>query len=656
MSLAVAGSTGARAQTTLNVDVANVLNDVSNKPIGINLNYLMDGSYISPAPTTSTTTALQNMGVKFLRFPGGEKADNYLWSIPPFAGPNPRFARTGSCEWPSNDPRFAYADYSTVRPVGLDFDEFMTMSQTVGGEPLIVVAYDAMYKSANCGTVPTKSQLIQTAVEWVRYANIVKNYNVRYWMIGNESWKSCDYNGCATAAQYRDDIIQFSQAMKAVDPTIKIIANGETNSWWATVLPAAAPHIDYLGLSNYPVWQYTGGYSYYQNNAPNLMGVVNTATNALNSYCSPADKSRIKIISTEYNSKDWQGSWADGNDLGHALASFEILGEHLKNPKVEAAMMWNTRWVNNTTNPNDIFDAIDRNGNLLPQGKVLSIWGKNLLTKMVSASSTTTVRNYATYNPTTQDLTVFLVNKATSQASVVLNVLNYIPFSSIEHWEYKGMGPAETNPGWTRSANKTLNGAKKSLTLPPVSITMLKLRKRTLSVINLLTLTKDNPTTGNARLSWTTDTEETEGAYIVERSTDGKTFFQIGKVKHNGSKSYSYVDEEPLEAEAAYYRVKSEDGGDDASEVVKFTREIRMSDYSFYPNPATSHVTIEVLPKLDIPVEVKAYSADGKLAYSRRYEPEDPDIRVDVETWAKGVYILQVKAGPKILSKKLLVQ
>src|SRR5690606_8713792 len=96
----------------------------------------------------------------------------------------------------------------------LDFDEFMAMCQNVGGVPVIVVCYDAMYKTMTTnGTRPTRAQLITSAAEWVRYANITKGYGVRYWAIGNET----DYHsdGNPGAWQYATDLIDFSNAMKA---------------------------------------------------------------------------------------------------------------------------------------------------------------------------------------------------------------------------------------------------------------------------------------------------------------------------------------------------------------------------------------------------------------------------------------------------------
>ncbi len=78
-------------------------------------------------------------------------------------------------------------------------------------------------------------------------------------MVGNESWNAPDYNGRATIAQYIDDFFDFASAMKAVDPTIKIIANGQ-NGWWQPLLKSkAAPLIDVLALSTYPAFSYTKG-------------------------------------------------------------------------------------------------------------------------------------------------------------------------------------------------------------------------------------------------------------------------------------------------------------------------------------------------------------------------------------------------------------
>ncbi len=332
------------------------------------------------------------------------------------------------------------------------------------------------YKNASCGTIPTKAQLIKSAEEWVRYANITKNYNIKYWMIGNESYMSCNYNGCATATQYRNDLIDFSIAMKAIDPTIKIIANGESSIWWQTVLPTAAQHIDYLGLSNYPVWQYTGGYGYYRTRTPDLIPVVNRAANAISQYAPSSERNRLKIIVSEFGSMDWSGVWPDLNDLGHALVSFEIMGDQLKHPKVVGSYFWNTRWIDNATKNNDIYDALSKNGSFNANGISHSIWGKFLTGgNMVQASGNTQIRTFANHNPITNKLNLFIINKETSTQSVNLSINGFASNATGAKWEFKGSGISSVSPTFQQNGTVTANANTISLSLPATSITVLEL-------------------------------------------------------------------------------------------------------------------------------------------------------------------------------------
>lgn len=49
---------------------------------------------------TSQRALSQELGAGIVRYPGGEMADSYLWSVPPFAKADPRIARAGPEEVP----------------------------------------------------------------------------------------------------------------------------------------------------------------------------------------------------------------------------------------------------------------------------------------------------------------------------------------------------------------------------------------------------------------------------------------------------------------------------------------------------------------------------------------------------------------------------
>ena len=88
---------------TIVVTTSKVWSDVSQNPLGINLDYLMDDD-TGRSRSISTANAINSMGVNFVRYPGGEKSDNHLWSKAPFNGPNITAARPNA--FPASDPRF----------------------------------------------------------------------------------------------------------------------------------------------------------------------------------------------------------------------------------------------------------------------------------------------------------------------------------------------------------------------------------------------------------------------------------------------------------------------------------------------------------------------------------------------------------------------
>jgi alpha-L-arabinofuranosidase len=477
-SVLAAASTLA-AQDLIAVDVNSVLADVSRKPIGINVNFLLDDDANRTNAVEGLTQALMKAGVKYLRYPGGEKSDGYLWSIPPYTSSVPTLARWAAGEypqnreWPSYDRNVIELDGHTFKFAPLDFDEFMAVCKAIGCVPTIVVCYDSMYKTAQTGGIsPTREQLLETATEWVRYANITKGHNVKYWEIGNESYFQ-QYNGTATASNYARDLIEFSRTMKAVDPTIQIGANGGSDTWWKTILPIAANAIDFLSVHNYFANNWSS-YGYYQKNNVNFMAEVQAAQYAISTYAPAADRSRLVIAVTETNSVNWSGTWPHLNDMGHALALFDAFGAHLRNPKVAFTQLWNTRWLGNDTGTTpSLWDALDKYNELQATGRSVAIWGQFLKEKLVVSSSTTMVRSYSTYSPSTGKLTVFLINKDTVSRGTSLAIKNAGTNFTIDTWVFSGQGASDLYPTWTRQSASWRAGTLISATLDPVSVTVL---------------------------------------------------------------------------------------------------------------------------------------------------------------------------------------
>ncbi|MEU4400664.1 cellulose binding domain-containing protein [Micromonospora orduensis] len=184
--------------------------------------------------TTETSDLLRNAGVRMMRYPGGSYADIYHWKDHTAPG--------------------GYVAPNT------DFDTFMAAVRRVGAQPMII---------ANYGTgTPAE------AADWVRYANVTKGYGARYWTVGNENYGNGHYGSAweaddhpdKSASQYARLVVEYADAMKAVDPSIKvgavltmpgnwpdgITAGSDPGPWNQTVLSIAGPKIDFVDVHWYP--------------------------------------------------------------------------------------------------------------------------------------------------------------------------------------------------------------------------------------------------------------------------------------------------------------------------------------------------------------------------------------------------------------------
>ncbi len=429
--------------TEIGIYPDSVISDVSSHPVGINLDYFMDGDRF-PAASQSVATVLSDMGVKYLRYPGGDKSDLTLFSVPPYEKAHPTLARTG--KGAANYPR-VLKDFKEFKYDVLDFDEFITLCREINAEPVVVVPADGYLVNYPPGSTWTKREdLIKHAVEWVRYSNVKKKYNVHFWMIGNECWHKNNEN--STAEIYAKDVVDFAKAMKAVDPSIAIIPNGNSVDFFSEVIRTAGDYIDYLCLSNYPVYNYYGSYMSYRDTARDLMGPVRRALTAIDQAATDPQKEKLRLIVAEYGPFDWGGKWPMINDMGHNLANFEITGLQLCQPEILFSCFWNTRWIDNDSIGNSVFDAIDKDNRMNANGLGLMIWGKFLGKEMVYSTSSPMIRTFASYTPEDHTLMVFLMNKSDVPSILKTNVSGYKKIKTVSVWELTGKNAEDTEPVW----------------------------------------------------------------------------------------------------------------------------------------------------------------------------------------------------------------
>ncbi|MFE0905919.1 alpha-L-arabinofuranosidase C-terminal domain-containing protein [Streptomyces mutabilis] len=195
---------------------------------------------------TDVIDAARAMGVTNVRFPGGCYAAYYHWKDgvgPTSERPSTRYRADGT--WPAAN------DFGT--------DEFMAWCQEARAEPYLCV---------NMGTGTPEE-----ARDWVEYCNgepgsrwadeRVRNghpepYSVRYWALGNEISGAWEMGYTATPEEYVRRARDFATAMKAADPTIRLVLSGAhfpigfpQPNWNRDVLYPLYEHTDFISMHHY---------------------------------------------------------------------------------------------------------------------------------------------------------------------------------------------------------------------------------------------------------------------------------------------------------------------------------------------------------------------------------------------------------------------
>lgn len=251
-------SAATSAQATVNT--AQSLGTLTTASEGLNT-AVWDGSL----QDSTANSELSSANVKTIRYPGGSTSDVYHWQSNSVV-PGTSFAN------PTNT-----------------FDLFMNVVQSIGAQPIITVNYGS-------GT-PAE------AAGWVQYANkggtgysgpvptytggssTGHTYGIKYWEIGNEVYGNGSYTANweydthtkKGATAYAQNAVQIIQAMKAVDPTIKVgvvlttpsnwpdgvidTNDGDTMAWNQTVLSIAGPYMDFGVIHWYTDYASGGNYT-----------------------------------------------------------------------------------------------------------------------------------------------------------------------------------------------------------------------------------------------------------------------------------------------------------------------------------------------------------------------------------------------------------
>ncbi|MDP1727927.1 MAG: LamG-like jellyroll fold domain-containing protein [Bacteroidota bacterium] len=169
------------------------------------------------------------------------------------------------------------------------------------------------------------------------------------------------------------------------------------------------------------------------------------------------------------------------------------------------------------------------------------------------------------------------------------------------------------------------------------------------------------------KLIWITASEINNAHFVIERSTDGKNFDAIGKVKGAGNSqqknTYSFLDMNvfSLNANKIYYRLKQfdVDGNNENSNTVII--EMEKQDVIFVntilPNPFSDKLELSYTSSQDLHMVIEIININGEIMFKKTIDSEAGYRQINLDEagdMPHGVYFMRLQYNGIVNIQKLL--
>ena len=151
-------------------------------------------------------------------------------------------------------------------------------------------------------------------------------------------------------------------------------------------------------------------------------------------------------------------------------------------------------------------------------------------------------------------------------------------------------------------------------------------------------------------LTWSTASESNSSHFAVERSSNGRDFKEIGRVKSNGNsttaKNYSFTDKAPLTGKN-FYRIKMVDL--DATFKFSEMRTVNLNgsdlEFSFGPNPVQTEASIRITGSQRVRLTLTVTDLMGRTMKTLNFIKQDNNFtqKISLAELPIGQYVLTIK-------------
>lgn len=164
----------------------------------------------------------------------------------------------------------------------------------------------------------------------------------------------------------------------------------------------------------------------------------------------------------------------------------------------------------------------------------------------------------------------------------------------------------------------------------------------------------------NAELKWKVTESKNFSHFEVERSSDAKTYNVVARIDYDAKKAtYSFNDtpfsSESVPVKSYYYRLKQVDN--DETFEYSAIRNVQAGScdarlaVDFFPNPTQDEMNVRSFSPVK---KIEIFTLEGKQVYKAMPVTAQTEIKVNVQAFTQGMYIVNVVNGEGKYSSKVL--
>jgi hypothetical protein len=240
------------------------------------------------------------------------------------------------------------------------------------------------------------------------------------------------------------------------------------------------------------------------------------------------------------------------------------------------------------------------------------------------------------------------VNAVYSTVNTPSTGLNY-NWNFIDHASPLTSTAAAPSVKWSTTGGRDITVALSNGTCTVATLTKLIAVSSVLPV--KLTDFKARTDNDNVQLTWTTQQEQNNRYFIIQRSFDGVAFDSVGVVAGTNTaaaRNYAFTDKHPFNGNN-FYRLKQVDIDNDFeySPIAKATINAASTTVQLYPNPAhsTLYCNFTVARSGEVVMQVANAAGMIVLQQNSNYNAGSHRAAVTVQSLQRGVYYLKMTAA-----------